>query len=132
MDRLIRLGLLALSGAAADRARRAAEESASQAAALLAATLLANGALGCAAAALWLLVVPSLGAVGAWLAAAAALAAASIVMLLGLWLWRARRGRCSHHPPVANELAHRPSDHEWPLIAISLLAGFLSARRRSR
>lgn len=132
MDTLIRLGLLAVSGAAADRARRAAAELASQAAALLVSALLAGYALGCAAAALWLLVAPSLGAVGAWLVTAATLAAASIAVLLGLWLWRARRGRRIHQPPVANELANWLGDHEWTLIAASLLAGFLSARRRQR
>lgn len=144
MESLIKLGVMALTGAASAGARHAARRAAIYLAGMIAAAILATAGIGCALAALWLGIRPEIGKVGAWLVLAAILLAAAAVLVLAL------RGRRDKHEPedLSASLQSALGDlralteqsgeglrkaiegREWQLVIAALLAGIFVGRRR--
>jgi len=101
---------------------------------LAAAVLLA--ALGCAAAALWIVALPSLSSVGAALAVAAALSILTVILAMAVWLIMrrgARRPRIGTAPLLLQSDATRLfSEHKGALLLAAVVAGMAAANRSRR
>ena len=101
---------------------------------LAAALLLA--ALGCAAAALWIVALPSLSPVGAALAVAAALSILTLIFAATVWLIMHRgvlRPRVGTPPPLLQSEATRLfSEHRGALLLAAVVAGMAAANRSRR
>jgi hypothetical protein len=141
---LIKLGLMAVTGAAGAHAREAARRTAVYLAGLIAVALLAIAGLGCALAALWVALLPELGALGAWLVLAGVLLVAAAILAFAI------QGRREHREPEdlsaavqaalgdlraftehsGEGLKKAVEGHEWQLVIAALLAGLLLGRRR--
>lgn len=147
METLIKLGLMAITGAAGEHARNAARRTAIYLAGMIAVALLGIAGIGCALAALWLALRPELGRIGAWLVLAAILLAAGAVLALLLHRGRGKRAE-PEDPSVAihaalgelraltqssgAELKKAIEGHEWLLVVAALLAGILAGRSGGR
>jgi hypothetical protein len=144
VESLIKLGLMAITGAAGERARGAARRTALYLAGTIAVALLGVTGIGCALAALWLALLPQLGLIGAWLVLAAILLAAGAILALLL-----NRGHRKPEEPVDVGAAIRAAledfraltehsgaglkqvieGHEWQIVLGALVAGILVGRR---
>ncbi len=144
MESLIKLGLMAVAGAAGERARGAARRTALYLAGTIAAAAIGIAGIGCALAALWVALLPPLGIVGAWLVLAAILLAAGAILALLL-----NRGQAKHAEPEDITAAVRAAledlraltehsgaglkkaieGHEWQVVIAALLAGMFLGRR---
>ena len=102
--------------------------------------LFAIAAIGCLAAALWLLVLPSVGPVWAPIICAGAfLAVGGIVVLSGLMI--SRRMKARSRPPLSSlgdaipdgllgDIGDMLKRNQGSLLAAALVAGFIAATRR--
>ena len=143
MESLIKLGLLAATGAATSRARHATRRAAIYLAGMVAVAILAAAGVFCALAALWVVLKPELGRLGAWLVLTAILLAAAAILALVL---NHRRER--HEPDdISSTLQSALGDlrafteqsgeglrkavegREWQLVVAALLAGLFLGRR---
>ncbi len=144
MESLIKLGLMAVTGAAGERARGAARRTALYLAGMIAVASLGVTGIGCALAALWVALLPQLGVVGAWLVLAAILLAAGAILALLL-----NRGHTKHAEPEDITAAVRAAledlraltehsgaglkkaieGHEWQIVIAALVAGMFLGRR---
>jgi hypothetical protein len=110
VESLIKLGLMAMTGAAGERARGAARRTALYLAGMIAVALLGVTGIGCALAALWVALLPQLGDI-----AAAVRAALEDLRALtehsGAGLKKAIEG------------------HEWQIVIAALVAGMFLGRR---
>jgi len=142
---LIKLGLMAVTGAAGAHARETARRTALHLAGMIAVALLAVAGVGCALAALWVALLPEIGALGAWLVLAGMLLGAAAILALALQRGRHREHREPEELSAAVQAAlgdiraftehsgeglkKALEGHEWQLVIAALLAGLFLGRR---
>ena len=132
MSSLIKLATWALiESGRAGSARAATVRMTSAAFCASLAAMLAVAAFGCAAAALWIAMLPSLGPVGAPLVVAAGLSIITLVLAMIGWQI-VRHGRQSSAIAVAPELllseaARLFSEHKGAVLLAALVAGMAAA-----
>jgi hypothetical protein len=142
---LIKLGLMAVTGAAGAHARQAARRTAIHLGGMIAVAMLGAAGIGCALAALWVVLLPEIGAAGAWVVLAAILLAAAAILAVAL---QSGRGRHAEPEDMSAAVQAALADlraftehsgeglkkaiegHEWQLVIAALLAGLFLGRRR--
>jgi hypothetical protein len=132
MGSLIRLAAWALieSGRAGNARTAAIRVTAIALCAGLAAMLML-AALGCAAAALWIFILPSLGTVGAPLVVAATLSAMTLILATAAWfiIRHRRRGPSAATAPqsLLSEAARLFDEHKGLMLLAAVVAGMAAA-----